>query len=155
MRLNITKNIDSSINKATALLAHCKSEERCAKTVIAPIQRQRKEREAFLFVASEMAQTLPTFMYFEPEADVAIDSIENEVADTELLKKYFGRVKSVIPFLNREMAEELEGAWSSIAPVDVPTFEPISESELEAADLMPTSRRSAEETKAGHRQQPR
>ncbi|MGA3063876.1 MAG: hypothetical protein ABSD90_11730 [Methylocystis sp.] len=149
MRLTQTKGFDSSINKAAALYAHSNFETKCSESKVEGIHRRRIEREAFLLAAAKAA---PHLLSFEPDYKNVLASIEKEAEDIESLKSFCARTKSILPVLNPELAKALEKSWSHIQPDNTLTFEPISQAELDAADIAPTVRRSAVTTKAGDRQ---
>ena len=147
LRLRETTGIEPSLNNSTELLYKSKLDVRCGPTTSKPIERRRRERSAFVFVATELGNATSKLLDAHIESIDDIDGVESESYNEGVLRDYFARVKNILPTVNQELADKLNDSWSQINPIPLPPLEPIDLEDLDTAGVKKTVRHLAEETK--------
>jgi hypothetical protein len=153
LRLNETADVEPSLKNAQNLLASLESQEKCGATRSKGIEKKRRDRAAFLYVAVERGSGAPDLFYAVSDS---FESFVNCEADKlNALHGYFARVKSILPIVNNDLAEKLGNVWSQLDPVPLNPLQPVDLEDLDTAGIGKKLRRSAQETKAASRQRPR
>jgi hypothetical protein len=111
LRLNETNGFEPSLNNSTQLLYRSKLEESCSPTTSKEIERRRRERSAFAFVAAEYGNStsglLDVYLDVVTEYTESFDSAESQDHKENVLRDYFARLKYILPTVNEESADEL------------------------------------------------
>jgi hypothetical protein len=123
LRLNETVGVEPSLNNSMDLLSKSKSEEKCSATTSKKIERRRRERSAFLYIAEEVGSGALDLSYIYNESFESVLRVESGGDKESGLREYFAKVKGLLPILNKPLADKLDDAWSNLEPISRPRSE--------------------------------